>query len=117
MKTTHLRCFSMIPGLLVVAVQAGSARAAEATPSGSPRTLYAINQAASDRGSIAVYDIDAGHRLIKTIQTVPGVHNVKGIAASAVTEKLYVAYQDRVGVGMIYCLKSCRRHDPVEEHD
>ena len=68
------------------------------------RTLYAINQAAKDRGSISVYDIDAGHRLIKTIPTVPDVHNVRGVAASAVTGKLYVAYQDRAGAGMIYCL-------------
>ena len=51
-----------------------------------------------------VYNIDAGHRLLKTIQTVPDVRNVKGVAASAVTGKLYVSYHDRAGVGMVYCL-------------
>jgi phosphoribosylformylglycinamidine (FGAM) synthase PurS component len=68
------------------------------------RRLYAVNQSAKDRGSISVYDIDAGHRLIKTITTVPGVRNVRGVAASAVTGKLYVAYLDTVDVGKIYCL-------------
>ena len=53
--------------------------------------LYAVNQAANARGSIAIYDIDNGHRLLKTIQTVPEVHNVKGVAATAVTGKLYVS--------------------------
>jgi outer membrane protein assembly factor BamB len=68
------------------------------------RLLYAVNQSAHERGSIAVYDIDAGHRRIKTILTVPNVHNVRGVAASAVTGKLYVAYADGANTGMIYCL-------------
>jgi len=49
-------------------------------------------------------DIDAGHRLLKTIQTVPDVRNVKGVAANAIMGKLYVGYTDRAGVGMVYCL-------------
>ena len=72
-----------------------------------PRTgrfLYAVNQAAATRGSISVYDIGAGHRLVKTIETVRGVNNVRGVAASAATGRLYVAYRSRSGVGMIYCL-------------
>src|SRR5689334_15451141 len=68
------------------------------------RRLYAVNQSGKNRGSIAVYDIDAGHRLAKTIATVPGVRNVRGVAASAVTGKLYVAYLDTADVGKIYCL-------------
>jgi DNA-binding beta-propeller fold protein YncE len=51
-----------------------------------------------------VYDIEAGHRLVKTIKTVPNVGDVRGVAVSAVTGKLYVAYQDVSGVGMVYCL-------------
>jgi 6-phosphogluconolactonase (cycloisomerase 2 family) len=94
------RCFWTVTGLIVLAIEG----TAETNPLGSLRTLYAVNQAASSRGSIAVYDINSGHRLLKTIQTVPEVHNVKGVAASAVTGKLYVAYYDRAGVGMIYCL-------------
>ena len=37
----------------------------------SSRNLYAVNQSSKNRGSISIYDIDAGHRLIKTIHTVP----------------------------------------------
>jgi hypothetical protein len=44
------------------------------------RGLYAVNKAANDRGSISVYDIDAGHRLVKTIATVPNVGDVRGVA-------------------------------------
>src|SRR5436190_10142010 len=80
------------------------AQAPELSRSSGLRALYAVNQAADTRGSIAVYDIAAGHRLIKTIQTVPGVRNVKGVAADAIMGKLYVSYNDRAGVGMVYCL-------------
>src|SRR5260370_1190433 len=72
-----------------------------------PRTgrfLYAVNQAAATRGSISVYDIGASHRLVKTIETVRDVNNVKGVVASTLTGRLYVAYRTRSGVGMIYCL-------------
>jgi hypothetical protein len=68
------------------------------------RTLYAVNQSSGDRGSISVYDIDAEHRLIRTIRTVPNVGDVRGVGASALTGKLYVAYQDSSGAGMLYCL-------------
>jgi hypothetical protein len=73
----------------------------------SPRTgrfLYAVNQAAATKGSISVYDIDTGHRLVKTIETVRDVDDVKGVVASAATGRLYVAYRTRSGVGVIYCL-------------
>ena len=92
----------LIAALTVVAaallVRAGDALSAE------QRTLYAVNQAEAERGSISVYDIDAGHRLIRTIQTVPGVHNLRGVAASAATGRLYVAYLGSGDTGMIYCL-------------
>src|SRR6266851_3286078 len=87
-------------GLSLAAAAAGGAAAAEATA----RRLYAVSAAANDRGSISVYDIDAGHRLIRTIQTVPRVKDVRGVAASAATGKLYVAYRDTAGTGRIYCL-------------
>jgi hypothetical protein len=74
------------------------------SPSSASRSLYAVNEAASDRGSVSVYDIDAAHRLVKKITTVPGVADVRGVAVSAVTGRLYVAYVDVSGVGMIYCL-------------
>ena len=47
------------------------------------RSLYAVNESPNDRGSISVYDIDSGHRLVKTIQTVANVADVKGVAADA----------------------------------
>lgn len=87
-------------GLLSIA----AAMAGAATPSATARSLYAVNQAAADRGSISVYDIDASHHLIKTIQTVPDVADVRGVAASAATGRLYVAYRDVSGTGMIYCV-------------
>jgi hypothetical protein len=68
------------------------------------RTLYAVNQSSADRGSISVYDIDRGHALVKVVRTVPDVDDVKGVAASAVTARLYVTYRTRAGVGMIYCV-------------
>lgn len=68
------------------------------------RFLYAVDQAAATRGSISVYDIGAGHRLVKTIETVRDVDDVRGVAASAATGRVYVAYRTRLGVGMIYCL-------------
>ena len=93
---------------------ASSARPTSTTSTESPalatdapragRFLYAVNQAAATRGSISVYDIGAGHRLVKTIETVRDVDDVKGVAASAATGRLYVAYRTRSGVGMIYCL-------------
>ena len=81
-----------------------SAEAASTTPPAAARWLYAVNQAAADRGSVSVYDIEAGHRLVKTIRTVPNVGDVRGVAVSAVTGKFYVAYQDVSGPGMVYCL-------------
>jgi 6-phosphogluconolactonase (cycloisomerase 2 family) len=68
------------------------------------RTLYAVNQSSAIRGSISVYDIDRGHALVKIIPTVSDVNDIRGAAVSAATGKLYVAYRNRSGVGMIYCL-------------
>jgi hypothetical protein len=100
MKPNYAIFLFSLAGLLAITTEAAPAP----TPSSAPRSLYAVNESANDRGSIAVYDIDAGHRLIKTIQTVSSVGDVRGVAISAVTGKLYVAYQDVLGAGMIYCL-------------
>jgi hypothetical protein len=70
----------------------------------SGRFLYAVNQTRATRGSISVYDIGAGHRLVKTIESVRDVDDVRGVAASAATGRLYVAYRTSSGVGMVYCL-------------
>jgi hypothetical protein len=102
MNPNYLIALLVLSGLLVIT--AGSIRTTEATQSFAPRSLYAVNESSKDRGSISVYDIDAGHRLIKTVQTVPGVGDVRGVAVSAVTGKLYAAYRDFSGTGMVYCL-------------
>ncbi len=81
-----------------------SAEAAARPPLSDARSLYAVNESPADRGSVSVYEIEAGHRLFKTIKTVPNVGDVRGVAVSAVTGRLYVAYQDVSGTGMIYCL-------------
>ena len=94
--------------LLVTAVLTVCALAIRSVPllaaSSTSRNLYAVNQLSKSRGQIAVYDIDAGHRLIKTIHTVVDVKAVMGLAVSAVTGKLYVTYRNNSGVGMIYCV-------------
>lgn len=101
--TGFIKHLTVLSGLLAILAAAGHFPA-DAASSRSPRALYAVNESPADRGSISVYDIDAGHRLIKTIQTVPRVGDVRGVAASALTAKLYVAYRDVSGAGMIYCL-------------
>jgi hypothetical protein len=97
-------------GILVVylcslsGLHSTSAEAASTTPPAAARWLYAVNQAAADRGSVSVFDIEAGHRPVKTIRTVPNVGDVRGVAVSGATGRLYVAYQDVSGAGMVYCL-------------
>jgi 6-phosphogluconolactonase (cycloisomerase 2 family) len=93
----------VLPAALLLLAVAASA-SAETAPSGARRLFYAVSEAKADRGAIAVYDIDAGHRLIKRIATVSGIRDVRGVVASAATGRLYVAYRDRAGTGRIYCL-------------
>src|SRR5260370_30857046 len=71
-----------------------------------PRTgrfLYAVNQAPATRVSISVYDISAGHRLVKTIVTVRDVHDVNGDAASVANSPCSVADRTRPAARMIFC--------------
>jgi hypothetical protein len=90
--------------LALVAAAAVAADATEPRPPPVVRSLYAVNESPTERGSISVYDLGFRHRLVRTIATVPRVGDVRGVAASAVTGKLYVAYRDAAGVGMVYCL-------------
>ena len=100
MKGKRARLCALI--LLAITAAPASLQASPTPP--ILRNLYAVNEGSSDRGSISVYDIDAGHRLIRKITTVPGVADVRGVAASALTGKLYVAYHATSGTGMVYCL-------------
>jgi hypothetical protein len=94
--------FAVLVGLAVGI--AASPPLIAATALSRSRTLYAVNESAASRGSISVYDIDRGHSLLKTIPTVSDVGDVRGVAVSATTGKLYVTYRTRSGAGMIYCL-------------
>src|SRR6266496_3023097 len=115
--STHMKSqYVQLAGMLVLAAGALAIRCVPllagyfTTPTSaeyaslSSRNLYAVNQSAKNRGSISIYDIDRGHRLIKTIHTFPDVGDVRGVAVSAITGKLYVAYRNNAGVGMIYCV-------------
>jgi outer membrane protein assembly factor BamB len=99
MKPKPFTLLFILSGLL-----ASTAGAAGPLSKENGALLYAVGESANLRGSISVYDIGAKHRLIKTIRTVPGVGDVRGVAASAITGKLYVAYIDVSGTGMVYCL-------------
>lgn len=74
------------------------------------RRLYAVDQAAGDRGSISVYDIDAGHRLRKTVETVPDVADVKGVAAVAATGSRPAVDRSRWPAALRSDLGGRRRH-------
>jgi hypothetical protein len=101
MKSKYAIVLFSLSGLLL---SSATGTAGVASPSSPPRSLYAVNEAPNDRGSISVYDIEAGHRLVKTIRTVPSVGDVRGVAVSAVAGTLYVAYRDISGTGMVYCV-------------
>jgi hypothetical protein len=103
MKPKYMIFLFTLFGLIVITAEATSATTGPMSSSAT-RRLYAVNQSPNYRGSISVYDIDAGHRLIKTIETPLSVGDVRGVTVSAVTGKLYVAYRDVSGTGMVYCL-------------
>jgi hypothetical protein len=101
----HLLCIvTFATAVLSVAENGALAAHFITSTNNTSRALYAVNQSPGNRGSISVYDIDARHALIKTIRTVPNVADVRGVAVSAATDKLYVAYRNSSNIGMIYCL-------------
>jgi hypothetical protein len=107
LKSRYARLFCVVAFVTVVTVDARFTALNPLVAANAwfpSRTLYAVNQSSAARGSISVYDIDRKHNLLKTIPTVSNVGDVKGVAVSAATGKLYVAYRTRSGVGMIYCL-------------
>ncbi|WP_293235678.1 hypothetical protein, partial [Paludibacterium sp.] len=66
----------LIARLMVSFVMSVGAFLTQTARAETQRILYAVNQAPKDRGSISLYDIDAGHHLIRVIRTVSGVHDV-----------------------------------------
>ena len=59
-------------------------------PPPPPPTVRHLEYVGVDR-ALKVYDIDHGYALVRTIP-LPGVYGLRGIAASAVTDRLYVPY-------------------------
>jgi WD40 repeat protein len=100
-RTNHPKIWAILSVVFLISVIPTTSSVAG---SGVSRSLYAVNESPNDRGSISVYDIDSGHRLVKAIRTVPNVADVKGVAVSAVTGRLYVTYLDNETNGKIYCL-------------
>lgn len=81
-----------------------AATARAGAPPGSSRYLYAVNESLANMGSISVYDIDHRHRLVKTLRPVQHIADVRGVAVSSATGRLYVAYRTASDEGWIYCL-------------
>lgn len=59
-------------------------------PPSTDATLHHLEYVAVDR-ALKVYDIDRGYTLVKTIP-VPNMYRLRGIAANAVTDRLYIPY-------------------------
>lgn len=92
----------LVGAAAATATLAAAARAD--TPSGRSRYFYAVNESLAKMGSISVYDIDHGHRLVKTIRAERNIADVRGFAVSGATGRLYVAYRTAADEGWIYCL-------------
>lgn len=92
----------LVGSAAATAALAATARAG--APTSRSRYLYAVNESLANMGSLSVYDIDRGHRLVKTIRAVRNVADVRGVAVSSATGRLYVAYRTAADEGFIYCL-------------
>jgi DNA-binding beta-propeller fold protein YncE len=93
---------------------AAHANALTAKPSGLRRYLYAFDLPKSRRGfqtmepQIEVFDIENGHQWVKNIPLPEGIYNVRGVAASAQTDRVYVSFfdhfQDGYQPGGLLCM-------------
>ena len=102
MRRFSKRAVLILIGLSFIVAASGSD--GNAAPATTRRLLYAVNQAQGERGTISVYDINADHRLVKTIPTVTNIGDVRGVAASAASGRLFVSYIDASGIGKVFCL-------------
>ncbi len=91
------RAVLLLIGVLLVAAGGNSAvTPAAATPTGTGHFIYA----AGDDGTIRVYDMDHGHRMVETIRVFGCCADVRGAAAAATTHRFYVMY-NRQGAGYL----------------
>lgn len=69
-----------------------------AAPATQKRYLYLFDLPKNRQGftnlkpQIEVFDVNAGHKWVRNIPLPTGIYNVRGVAASAATKKLYVAF-------------------------
>jgi hypothetical protein len=85
-----------------------------AKPATTQRFLYTFHLAKSRQGfqnlepHVEVYDIENGHQWVKNIPLPAGIYNVRGVAASAQTDKVYVSFfdhfQDGYQPGGLLCM-------------
>ncbi len=115
---THLSMIVSLPRLLCLTALAllPLAWSACAQPmgstAGSSSPVKHFLYVAVDGAGIQVYDMDDGHKLVRTIATVPKATDLKGICASATTGRLYVSNNNNggsniehpVNPGTMYCL-------------
>jgi DNA-binding beta-propeller fold protein YncE len=76
----------------VVAVLLVTAACGSSGAGTSGATVRHLIYAAQDDGTIHVYDIDAGHRLLRTIPVFACCGDVRGAAAAVPTHRFYVMY-------------------------
>jgi hypothetical protein len=74
MRARDVRALCILLGLFAAIAMPATLLAASP---GTQRNLYAVNQSTSNWGSISVYDIEAVHRLMKTITMVPEIADVR----------------------------------------
>jgi hypothetical protein len=69
-----------------------------AVPAGSRRYLYLVDAPKNRDGfrtlkpQIEVFDISNNHRWVRNIPLPSGIYNVRGVAASSVTDRLYISF-------------------------
>jgi DNA-binding beta-propeller fold protein YncE len=103
----------LTPAAAALATAAGAAGAAAAAAEGEKHLLL-VAHAPKDRDgfrhlrpSVEVYDIDAGHKLVRVIPLPKTVFNIRGLNVSAATQRLYVShYGDpkKTDVGRVLCV-------------
>lgn len=100
---TLLRRSGKCGALIVVALLmfGCTAPSGSATPSDAPATR--LIYAAMDDGTVHVYDLDAAHRMVRSIRVFACCADVRGAAAAAPTHRFYVMY-NRSGQGHVAAL-------------
>jgi hypothetical protein len=82
-------------------------------PAGATRYLYVFDLPKSRDGfrtlkpQIEVFDVNNGHKWVKNIPLPSGIYNVRGVAASSVTDRAYISFLNSPsdgGPGGLLCI-------------